>query len=83
MKSKFSSTSISKRKVIQDLVLQDFEQKNHFLFERWSWFKFINFGTGSRLKTGSGIKVIRQYGMQLKIKVRKIWGLIPSFVEGP
>ena len=57
MKSKFSSTSISKRKVIQDLVLQDFEQKNHFLFERWSWFKFINLGLTVGLKLAVELKL--------------------------
>ena len=80
MKWKFGITTISNKKVIITSVLQDFEQKTTFFWEvvlvQIHWF-----GTGSRFKTGSGIKVLRQCRTELKLKVRKILGLIPSFVE--
>ena len=46
-------------------------------FEGWSWFKFNNLG----LALGTNLKVYTSLSKGLKLKVRKFWGLIPTFVE--
>ena len=46
-------------------------------FEWWSWFKFNNLG----LAPGSNLKFYNSLSKGLKLKVRKFWGLIPTFVE--
>ena len=80
MKSKFGNISISKKNVTIISLLQDFKHKKHFFFRSGRGSNSIIW-TGSRFKTGSGIKVLPQCGTELKLKVRKIWGLIPSFLE--
>ena len=47
-------------------------------FEGWSWFKFNNL----RLALGTNLKFYTSLLKGLKLKVRKFWGLIPTFVEG-
>ena len=46
-------------------------------FEGWSWFKFNNLG----LALGTNLKFYTSVAKGLKLKVRKFWGLIPTFVE--
>ena len=46
-------------------------------FEGWFWFKFNNLG----LALGSNLKFYTSVAKELKLKFRKFWGLIPSFVE--
>ena len=46
-------------------------------FEEWSWFKFNNLG----LALGTDFKLYTGQSKGLKIKARKFWGLIPTFVE--
>ena len=46
-------------------------------FERWSWFKFNNLG----LALGTNLKFYTSVAKRLKLKVRKFWGLISTFVE--
>ena len=46
-------------------------------FEGWSWFKFNNLG----LVLGTNLKFYTSVGKVLKLKVRKFWELIPTFVE--
>ena len=46
-------------------------------FEGWSWFKFNNLG----LALGANLKFYTSMAKGLKLKVRKFWGLIPTFVE--
>ena len=46
-------------------------------FEGWSWFKFNNLG----LAQGIALKFYTSVAKGLKLKVRKFWGLIPTFVE--
>ena len=46
-------------------------------FEGWSWFKFNNLG----LALGASLKFYTSVAKGLKLKVRKFWGLIPTFVE--
>ena len=46
-------------------------------FEGWSWFKFDNLG----LALGTNLKFYNSVAKELKLKVRKFWGLIPTFVE--
>ena len=46
-------------------------------FEGWSWFKFNNLG----LALGTNLKFYTSLSKGLKLKVRRFWGLIPTFVE--
>ena len=60
--------NLSKRGFYKDLT-----RKNTF-FEGWSWLKFI----------GNGIMALKFYtsvATGLKLKLRKFWGLSPTFVE--
>ena len=52
-------------------------RKNVSFFEWWSWFKFNNLG----LALGTNLKFYTSLSKGLKLKVRKFWGLIPTFVE--
>ena len=47
------------------------------VFEEWSWLKFHNFG----LAVGTNLKFYTSVPKGLKLKVRKFWELIPTFVE--
>ena len=76
MLPKFGNSSISLREVIITSILYGFDQKNRF-FERWSWFKFNNLG----LALGTNLKFYISVAKWLKLKVRKFWGLISTFVE--
>ena len=64
------------REIIITPILQRFDQKNHF-FERWSWFNLNNLG----LALGMDLKFYISVAKELKVKVRKFLGLIPTFVE--
>ena len=46
-------------------------------FEGWSWFKFNNLG----LALGRNLKFYTSLSKGLRLKVRKFWGLILTFVE--
>ena len=46
-------------------------------FEVWSWFKFNNLG----LALDTNLKFYTSVTKGLKLKARKFWGLIPTFVE--
>ena len=46
-------------------------------FEGWSWFKFNNLG----LALGTNLKFYTSVAKGLKLKVRKFWWIIPTFVE--
>ena len=48
-----------------------------YFFEGCSWFKFNNLG----LALGMALKFYTSVAKGLKLKVRKFWGLIPTFVE--
>ena len=54
----------------------DLNRKTTF-FEGWSWFKFNNLG----LTLGTNLKFYNSLLKGLKLKVRKSWSLIPTFVE--
>ena len=64
------------RKVIITSVLKGFDQKNHF-FYAWSRFKFNNLGI---MALGTNLIFYASVAKGLKLKVRKFWGLIPTFV---
>ena len=74
--SKFAKTCFFMREIIITPILQGFDQKNHF-FERWSWFSLNNLG----LALGMDLKFYISVAKELKVKVRKFLGLIPTFVE--
>ena len=74
---KFGNYSISIRKVIITSILWGFDQKNRFFFDGWSWFKFNNFG----LASGTNLKFYASVAKGLKLKVRKFFGVVPTFVE--
>ena len=76
MWAKFGNCSISMTKVVTTSSLLGFYQENRF-FEGWSCFKFNNLG----LALGTNLKFYVSEAKGLKLKVRKFWGLIPSFVE--
>ena len=46
-------------------------------FEGWSWFKFNNLG----LALGANLKFYTSLSKGLKLKVRKFWRLILTFVD--
>ena len=46
-------------------------------FEEWSWFKFNNFG----LALDKNLKFYTSVEKGVELKFRKIWGLVPTFVE--
>ena len=46
-------------------------------FAGWSWFKFHNLG----LVLGVALMFSTSVAKGSKLKVRKFWGLIPTFVE--
>ena len=54
----------------------DLTRKTAF-FEGWSWFRFNNFV----LALGTNLKFYTSVAKGLNVKVRKFWGLIPTFVE--
>ena len=76
---KFGNSSISMREVIITSSLKGFDQRKTAFFEGWwSWFKFSNQG----LVLGTtNLKFCTSVAKGLKLKVRKFWGLIPTFVE--
>ena len=51
--------------------------KKTAFFEGWSWFKFNNLG----LALGTNLKLYTSLSKGLKLKVKKFWGLIFTFVE--
>ena len=72
---KFGNSSISMREVIIASILSEIDQKNQ-LFEGWSWFKFHDLGLALVMDykfCTSGLK-------ELNLKVKKISGLISTFV---
>ena len=60
----------------QPQFYKDLTRKTTF-FEGWSRFKFNNLG----LAPGTNLKFYTSVAIGLKLKVRKSWGLIPTFVE--
>ena len=46
-------------------------------FDEWFWFKFNNLG----LAVATNLKFYTSLANRLKLKVRKFWGLIPTFLE--
>ena len=67
---------VSMREVIITSVLLGFDQRNR-IFEGWSWFRFNNL----RLAISTNLKMYTSVAKGLKLKARKFWGLIPTFVE--
>ena len=63
-------------KLSQPQFYKDLTRKTAF-FEGWSWFKFNNLG----LALGMNLKLYISLSKGLKLKVRKLWGLILTFVE--
>ena len=63
-------------KLSQPQFYKDLTRKIAF-FEGWSWFKFNNLG----LTLGTNLKFYNSLLKGLKLKVRKSWSLIPTFVE--
>ena len=79
---KFGNSSVCIRDFIMrfySFILEfykDLTRKIDF-FEGWSWFKFNNLG----LALGTNLKFYTSLSKGLKLKVRKFWGLILTFVE--
>ena len=64
------------REVVITSILQGFDQKNKF-FEGCCWFKVNNLG----LAPGMALKFYTSVAKGLKLKFRKLWRLILTFVE--
>ena len=64
------------KKLSQPQLYKDLTRRTAF-FEEWSWFKFDNLG----LALGINLKFYTSVAKGLKLKVRKCWGLIPTFAE--
>ena len=62
--------------IMDSMTLYGFDQKNQF-FEGCSWFKLNNLG----LALGMTLEFYTGVEEGLKLKVRKFWGLITTFVE--
>ena len=73
---KFYNSSICIREVIITSILMDLTRKTAYC-EGWSWFKFNNLG----LAIGTKLKFYTSLSKGLKLKIRKFWGLTPTFVE--
>ena len=67
----FLHEKLSKRQFYKNLT-----RKTTF-FEGWSWFKFDNLG----LTLDMALKFYTRVAKGLKLKVRKFWGLTPTFIE--
>ena len=63
-------------KLLQPQFYKDLTRKTVF-FEGWSWFKFNNLG----LALSISLKFYSNVAKELKLKVRKFWELIPTFIE--
>ena len=63
-------------KLSQTQFCKDLTRKTAF-FEGWSRFKFNNLG----LSLGTNFKFYTSLGKGLKLKVRKVWEVIPTFAE--
>ena len=64
------------KETIVTTILQGFDQKKQFLVECF-WFKFNNL----ELTQSMALKFYISVEKELKLKVRKFWALIPTFVE--
>ena len=62
--------------IMDSMTLYGFDQKNQF-FEGCSWLKLNNLG----LALGMTLEFYTGVEEGLKLKVRKFWGLITTFVE--
>ena len=51
--------------------------KKTAFFKGWSWFRFNNL----ELALGTDLNFYTSVVKRLELKVRKFWGLIPTFVE--
>ena len=74
--SKLDNSSFCIREVIITSILWGFDHKNRF-FEGLSWFKFNNVG----LELDINFRFYTSLSKGLKLKVKKLWGLTPTFVE--
>ena len=63
-------------KLSQPQFYKDLTRKTVF-FEGWSWFKFNNLG----LALSISLKFYSSVAKELKLKVRKFWELILTFIE--
>ena len=64
------------KKLTQPQFYKGLTRKTSF-FDRLSWFKFNNLG----LALGTNLKFYTSVAKGLKLKVRKFWRLVPTFVE--
>ena len=64
------------REIVIISIYKDLTRKIAF-FDGWSWFKLNNLG----LALGTNLKFYASVAKRLKLKVRKFWGLIPTFAE--
>ena len=75
---KFGNSGISMTEIITTSILWGFDQNHHFFERGGSWFKFNDLG----LALGTNLKFYTSMAKELKLKVKKLWGLIPIEVTG-
>ena len=73
---KFGNCSVLWLKLSQLQFYKDLTWKTAF-FEEWSWFKFNNL----RMALDMTLKFYASVAKELKLKVRRFWGLISTFAE--
>ena len=73
---KFGNCNIYMREVIIISFYKDLTRKTAFS-EGWFWLKFNNLG----LALGMNLKFYTSVEKELELKVRKFYGLVPTFVE--
>ena len=79
MSAKMVTLGLLKIKVFRnkgyEVIISIHDVTNIIFWGRWSWFKFKNLGLAL------GMTFYTSVAKGLKLKVRKLWGLIPTFVE--
>ena len=77
MYSKFGNSSTSMREVSYLQFYKNLTRKTTFLRGGLVCFKFNNL----RLAPGANLKFYTSVAKDLKLKFKKFWGLIPTFLE--
>ena len=74
---KLVTLTLPRKKLPQPQFYKDLTRKTNHFFAEWSWSKFSNLG----LAIGIALKFYTIVAKGVKLKVRKFWGLNPTFVE--
>ena len=83
MQPKFGNSNISMTEVITTSIYKDLTRKTNFLRGACSWFNFNKYicMVGMVVMVGRDLRFYTSVAKGLKVKLRKFWGLIHTFVE--